>query len=78
MCADPELCRYDPAVDPLRTGARFLSRGLRGGNAAVTLLGALLAARGILKMLYRPSRELVYSRRLAPGDRIQIGLADEG
>ncbi len=50
---------------------------MRGGNTAFTLLGAILAARGILKMMYRPSRELIYSRRLAPGDRIQIGLADE-
>ena len=64
-------------MDLMRTGVRFLSRGMRGGNAAVTLLGALLAARGILKMLYRPSRELIYSRRLAPGEHIQIGLADE-
>ena len=59
-------------VDPLRTGARLLSKGMRGGNGALTLLGALLAARGILRWLDRPDRELLYSKRLKPGQSLRI------
>ena len=61
-------------MDPLRTGARLLSKGMRGGNPALTLLGALLAARGIMRWLDRPDRELLYSRRLAPGESVKVGL----
>jgi len=64
-------------MDSLRTGARLLSRGMRGGNAALTFIGALLAARGILRWLDRPDRELLYSKRLAPGETIKIGLVDK-
>lgn len=59
-------------VDPLRTGARLLSKGMRGGNGALTLLGALLAARGIVRWLERPDRELLYSKRLKPGQSLRI------
>ncbi len=65
-------------MDPLRLGARLLSRGMRRGNPALTLVGAVLAARGILRWLDRPDRELIYSRRLRAGETIKIGLADEG
>jgi len=65
-------------VDPLRTGARLLSKGMRGGNSALTLVGALLAARGILRWLERPDRELVYSRRLKPGESLKIGVSERG
>ncbi len=64
-------------MDPLRTGARLLSRGMRGGNAGLTFIGALLAARGIMRWLDRPDRELLYSKRLAPGESIKIGLAEK-
>ncbi len=60
------------SVDPLRTGARLLSKGMRGGNGALTLLGALLAARGIVRWLDRPDRELLYSKRLKPGQSLRI------
>jgi hypothetical protein len=63
-------------MDPLRTGARLLSRGMRGGNAALTFVGALLAARGIVRWLDRPERELLFSKRLKPGESIKIGLAE--
>ncbi len=59
-------------MDPLRTGARLLSKGMRGGNGALTLLGALLAARGIVRWLDRPDRELLYSKRLKPGQSLRI------
>ena len=49
---------------------------MRGGNAALTFVGALLAARGILRWLDRPKRELLYSRRLAPGESIRVGLIE--
>lgn len=61
-------------VDPLRTGARLLSKGMRGGNGALTLLGALLAARGIVRWLDRPDRELLYSKRLKPGQSLRISV----
>lgn len=64
-------------VDPLRTGARLLSKGMRGGNGALTLLGALLAARGIVRWLERPDRELLYSKRLKPGQRLEIRVPKE-
>jgi hypothetical protein len=50
---------------------------MRGGNAALTFVGALLAARGIMKWFDRPDRELLYSKRLKPGESIKIGLAEE-
>lgn len=49
---------------------------MRGGNAALTFVGAFLAARGILRWLDRPDRELLYSRRLAPGESLRIGLVE--
>jgi hypothetical protein len=60
----------------MKTGAQLLSRGLRGGNTLLTLVGALLAARAVARWLDRPDRELLYTRRLKPGQSIQIGVAD--
>lgn len=64
-------------MDPLRTGARLLARGMRGGNAALTFVGAFLAARGILRWLDRPDRELLFSKRLKPGESIRIGVVQD-
>ena len=50
---------------------------MRGGNGALTLLGALLAARGVLRWLERPDRELLYSKRLKPGQRLEIRVPEE-
>jgi hypothetical protein len=63
-------------MEHLRTGARLLSRGMRGGNAAVTLVGAVLAARAVAKWLDRPDRELLYSRKLKPGQGLRIEIPD--
>lgn len=65
-------------MDPLRIGARLLSRGMRRGNGLLTFFGALLAARGILRWLERPKRELIYSRKLRAGESLRIGLVDDG
>lgn len=61
-------------MDALRDGARLLSKGMRGGNAALTLVGAFLVARGIVRWLDGPSEELVYSRRIKPGDSVTIAV----
>ncbi len=59
-------------MEQLRTGARLLSRGMRGGNTIVTLVGALLAARAVARWLDRPDRELLYTKRLRPGQALKI------
>jgi hypothetical protein len=61
-------------MDQLRTGARLLSRGMRGGNGVMTLVGALLAARAVARWLDRPDRELLYRKRLKPGQAIRIAV----
>lgn len=61
-------------MDPFSTGARLLSRGMRRSNGVLTLVGALLVARGVLRWLDGPREELVFSKRLKPGERVQIGL----
>jgi len=65
-----------PAVEQLRTGARLLSRGMRGGNTALTLVGAFLAARAVARWLDRPERELLYKKRLRAGDSIRIAVTE--
>jgi hypothetical protein len=59
-------------MEQLRTGARLLSRGMRGGNTFVTLIGAVLAARAVARWLDRPDRELLYTKRLKPGQALRI------
>ncbi len=49
---------------------------MRGGNAALTLVGGVLVARGIVRWLDRPDRELLYSRRLTSGETLKIRLAE--
>lgn len=61
-------------MEPLRTGARLLSRGMRGGNGLITLAGALLVARAILRWLDGPGEEQVYSRTLKPGEEMRVVL----
>lgn len=63
-------------MDPLRIGARLLSRGMRRSNPALTLVGAALAAYAVAKWLDRPERELLYARKLKRGQSIKIGVAD--
>jgi len=63
-------------MDSLKTGSRLLSRGMRGANGALTFIGALLVARGLLKWLDGPAEELVYSRTLKPGERLSVGLTE--
>jgi hypothetical protein len=47
---------------------------MRGSNGLLTLVGALLVARGILRWLDGPQEELVYRRTLKPGQRISVAL----
>lgn len=61
-------------MDQLRAGARLLSKGMRGANGLVTFAGALLVARGIMRWLDGPDEELVYSKRIKPGERVTVSL----
>ena len=48
--------------------------GARRGNSALTGLGMALVAVGWVRRLYRPDRELIYSRKLRRGEAIRIRL----
>ena len=63
-------------MDPLRAGARLLSRGMRQGNGALAFVGGLLLARALLRWLDGPDEELVYSRKLKRGERVTVGFVD--
>jgi hypothetical protein len=65
-------------MDTLMSGARLLSKGMRSGNGALTFVGGLLVARGILRWLDGPAEELVYSRRLKPGERLEVAVTRMG
>lgn len=62
-------------MDRFQTGATLFSRGLRRGNAALTFIGAVLVARAFARWLERPDRELLYSKRLKPGQSLRIGVS---
>ena len=61
-------------MDPLRTGARLLSRGMRSANGALTFLGAVLVARGIMRWFDPPKRELLYAQNLSRGEELRIAF----
>lgn len=55
-----------------RIGTQNVFRGLRTGDARLLLLGSALLA---IRWLRRPDPgELVYKRRLRPGDALEIRL----
>jgi len=58
----------------IRDGARALFGGARRGNAPLVGLGAALLAMGWVRRLYRPDRELLYSRTLKKGDALKIRM----
>jgi hypothetical protein len=60
----------------MRGGAKLLSRGLRDANGALTLIGALLVLRSIVKWLDGPAEELVYTRTLRRGESVRVGLTE--
>lgn len=47
---------------------------MRGGNAVLTFVGAVLAARAIAKWLDRPERELLYTKKLKRGQSLTIAV----
>lgn len=53
----------------------MFSRGMRGANGLVTFVGAVLVARGILRWFDGPDEELVYTKRIKPGDRVTVSLS---
>ena len=68
------LRRYHRLVDLFKDGARTLFGGARRGNSPLVGLGAAMLALGWLRRLYRPDRELIYSRKLRRGDAIRVRL----
>lgn len=64
-------------MDLFKDGARTLFGGARRGNSPLVGLGAAMLALGWLKRLYRPDRELIYSRTLRRGETIRIKLLGE-
>jgi len=63
-------------VNLLKNGARALFGGARRGNAPLAGLGAALMAVGWVRRLYRPDRELLFSRTLRKGESIRIRMLD--
>lgn len=58
------------------SATRRLLGGIRAGDPKVVLLGAAIAAIGLVRRLGPPKRQLVYSRNLKKGEAIQIRLAE--
>jgi len=63
-------------VNLLKNGARALFGGARRGNAPLAGFGAALMAVGWVRRLYRPDRELLFSRTLRKGESIRIRMLD--
>lgn len=63
-------------MDALRLGGRLLSRGMRNGKGALTFIGAVLVARGVLRWLEPEKGELLYSQTLRPGEEVTVRLAE--
>ncbi len=57
------------------SGVKSLFRGLRTGDAKLVLIGAAVLVFGFLRKP-RPS-QVVYQRRLKPGETIRIGFEDQ-
>ena len=61
-------------MDLIKDGARAFFGGARRGNTPLVGLGAIMLAVGWVRRLYRPDRELIYSRTLRKGDALRIRL----
>jgi len=67
-----------PRMDALAAGSRRLLAGIRQGNAGLTLLGALVAAYGLIRRLDGPRQELIYSGTVRRGQSIEIAVTRPG
>jgi hypothetical protein len=66
-------------VDLLNNGLRSLAGGARRGNGLLTAAGAAFLAFEWIRRTTRPKRELLFSRKLKPGEALRIRLVeDEG
>ena len=63
-------------VNLIRDGAKAFFGGARRGSAPLVGLGAALMAMGWVRRLYRPDRELLFSRTLRKGEAVRIRLLD--
>ncbi|MCJ7724823.1 MAG: hypothetical protein MUP76_00330 [Acidimicrobiia bacterium] len=58
----------------IRDGARALFGGARRGSTPLVGLGAAMLAMGWVRRLYRPNRELLFSKTLRKGEALRIRL----
>lgn len=49
---------------------------MRNGKGALTFIGAVLVARGVLRWLEPEKGELLYSQTLRPGEEVTVRLAE--
>lgn len=68
----PDVPGYADGMKLMSFGLRKGFEGLRTGDVRLILLGALLLALHFLRR--SPSRELVYEKRLRPGQSLDIRL----
>ena len=62
-------------MDAISSGTRRLLAAVREGDATLALLGAAIAAYGLIRRLEGPREELVYSATVRRGQRVEIAVA---
>ena len=65
-----------PLMNHLQVGARLLGRGVRRQSPPLAFAGAALVALAALKAIRGPDRQLLYSKNLKAGERLQVGVID--
>lgn len=63
-------------MDILGTGARRMLGAIREQNIPLVLIGAALVAIGLARRLDPPGDQLVFSRKLKPGESVRVDLAE--
>jgi len=61
-------------MDPIRRDLRRLLGALRSGNVPLVLIGAALAAFGLLRRLEGSREQLVFSETVRRGQRVEIAV----
>ncbi|OFW66713.1 MAG: hypothetical protein A2Z12_08880 [Actinobacteria bacterium RBG_16_68_21] len=61
-------------MDLLARGLRRLNGAVRSGNVPLALLGAAIAALGVVRRLEGPKEELVYTTTVRRGQRVEIAV----
>lgn len=63
-------------MDILGTGTRRMLGAIREQNIPLVLVGAALVAIGLARRLDPPGDQLVYSKRLKPGESVKVALVE--